>query len=536
MNESLNEAKYGAYDNTPEDVLMTDLGIGPKKRYRVRYYSRGSSILSSIVVEANTKENAYKEAIKLGISEFAIKSINEIKPKAQSTNESLNEEVNLKPGDVKWSWWLHRYLIYQGYNKITNKYKFEDFGDRLIYLTAEEVSDLEDKPNKNESLNEEYEAGVKIPKKYLLANGYTEEEINDLPNTLYSKYTVGVKIAPNDIIITDRHHGYNVSYFMHYSDLARFAREINESLNKGVSPEQAAQLNKECDEIYKYLSENGIHEDVWWDDSGRINIEIEWGDWKHEHLRCNRLMTMLGYECVDEVVTDEDGSDTYSARHIYKKIMDESLNESDKPSFLNYMYDIFGDDDRWEENPDVEDYYRQEYNTKYGSDDDSDNFIIGQTWSDVHPSNNLNDHSEPKEEPEEYEMTEEDYANMLDSYNLTLEMSDEEAKTQIEKEFAGMLSWGGISKEDYIEGQKEIFDTWKMLKERDQKPAPTTEALNEEDEEPEARCPNCGEEMKFIGYQGHDEEFKCPICDVYFYHDPNKEKLMTAVEYEDMHH
>ena len=45
-----------------------------------------------------------------------------------------------------------------------------------------------------------------------------------------------------------------------------------------------------------------------------------------------------------------------------------SLNESDKPSFLDYMYDIFGDDDRWEENPDVEEYYRNKYNIELGED------------------------------------------------------------------------------------------------------------------------------------------------------------------------
>jgi len=209
--------------------------------------------------------------------------------------------------------------------------------------------------------------------------------------------------------------------------------------------------------------------------------------------------------------------------------IEESLNEDEKPSFNDYMNSIFGDDDRWEENPDVEDYYRQEYNAKYDSDG-SDSFILDQTWDDVHPSNNLDDYSAPKEEePEEYEMTEEDYANMLDSYNITLEMSDEEAKAQIEKEFADMLSWGGISKEEYVEGQKEIFDTWKMLKERDHKPAPATEALYElwdfpdEDEDPRKDCPKCGEPMAFIGYQGYEEEFKCPVCGEYFYFKDGKQ-------------
>ena len=75
------------------------------------------------------------------------------------------------------------------------------------------------------TINEEYENGVIIPKKYLLANDYTEEEINELPGILWDKYTVNVKLTPKHIIITDDHHGYNVSYFMHYSDLSRFASD-----------------------------------------------------------------------------------------------------------------------------------------------------------------------------------------------------------------------------------------------------------------------------------------------------------------------
>ena len=52
-----------------------------------------------------------------------------------------------------------------------------------------------------------------------------------------------------------------------------------------------------------------------------FEAEIEWGDWKHEHLRLSYLVTEFcekhGLSCPmhSEQTTEEDGSDTYSARH-----------------------------------------------------------------------------------------------------------------------------------------------------------------------------------------------------------------------------
>ena len=78
--------------------------------------------------------------------------------------------------------------------------------------------------------------------------------------------------------------------------------------------------------IYKYLNDNKLYPydvDVW---DGEVRVYIDWGDWKHEHLRCKYLMSELGYQFVDEEVTEEDGSDTYSSIHTYvKSDLDESL-------------------------------------------------------------------------------------------------------------------------------------------------------------------------------------------------------------------
>ena len=61
-----------------------------------------------------------------------------------------------------------------------------------------------------------------------------------------------------------------------------------------------------------------------------IEVQIDWGDWKHEHKRLDYVMYDIIYEYNPELasnfykekeeVTDEDGSDTYSAKHIYRII------------------------------------------------------------------------------------------------------------------------------------------------------------------------------------------------------------------------
>jgi hypothetical protein len=80
-----------------------------------------------------------------------------------------------------------------------------------------------------------------------------------------------------------------------------------------------------CDyreELQQYLKDNGF--DYFVDETfdGRLCIEINRGDWKHKHGRADRLVRNffrdkgLGVS-VDEQVTEDDGSDNYSADHCY---------------------------------------------------------------------------------------------------------------------------------------------------------------------------------------------------------------------------
>lgn len=70
----------------------------------------------------------------------------------------------------------------------------------------------------------------------------------------------------------------------------------------------------------KFRAENlwcETYAEVWTD---TICFQIDWGDWKHEHLRADwiarEFFEALGYTIqISTETTEEDGSDTYSALH-----------------------------------------------------------------------------------------------------------------------------------------------------------------------------------------------------------------------------
>lgn len=74
-----------------------------------------------------------------------------------------------------------------------------------------------------------------------------------------------------------------------------------------------------AEELTAYYRLNGLMETAYVV-ADYIEVEINWGDWKHEHLRCKWLteqlleMRGIGFD-FDTFVTEEDGSDCYSAIH-----------------------------------------------------------------------------------------------------------------------------------------------------------------------------------------------------------------------------
>ena len=80
-------------------------------------------------------------------------------------------------------------------------------------------------------------------------------------------------------------------------------------------------------ELLQYLRDNNFYHEAYIS-NGTLYIDIQWGDWKHDHGWCDYLIEEFFnkkpeiYKVVSAVnVTEENGSDCYSATHTYKIIM-----------------------------------------------------------------------------------------------------------------------------------------------------------------------------------------------------------------------
>lgn len=72
-----------------------------------------------------------------------------------------------------------------------------------------------------------------------------------------------------------------------------------------------------CKEVEDYLRDNRLYVDVYpyRSDMPVVDVDIHWGDWKHEHLRAKWLLGEIGLKLIGSTVTEENGSDCYSAVH-----------------------------------------------------------------------------------------------------------------------------------------------------------------------------------------------------------------------------
>ena len=74
----------------------------------------------------------------------------------------------------------------------------------------------------------------------------------------------------------------------------------------------------DVDEIQKILNEAGICAEVEQEMCpSLIEITITWGDWKHDHGCLQYLMQQQGLTYVKGIILEENGSDCYSAKHIF---------------------------------------------------------------------------------------------------------------------------------------------------------------------------------------------------------------------------
>lgn len=74
--------------------------------------------------------------------------------------------------------------------------------------------------------------------------------------------------------------------------------------------------DKKISDLFK---ENGVMYGWGWTADGKLEVQVEDGDWKHDHLYLDYLMDKVGYEKVETRQYGGDtGGDWYSAVHVFK--------------------------------------------------------------------------------------------------------------------------------------------------------------------------------------------------------------------------
>lgn len=111
---------------------------------------------------------------------------------------------------------------------------------------------------------------------------------------------------------------------------------VNEAVDtKGITvgpftSEETKKYSSELNDFCKQKDPDAYFETYWDVDFNHhnepvISVDINWGDWKHEHLWFDELARQF-FESknieikIDTNVTEEDGSDTYSATHVIHKV------------------------------------------------------------------------------------------------------------------------------------------------------------------------------------------------------------------------
>lgn len=114
------------------------------------------------------------------------------------------------------------------------------------------------------------------------------------------------------------------------STVDKCAVPIDESLTESRDVNKA--VYNAIDDVYRELKKYNLYPEIYqYRNLPVIEVDVQWGDWKHDHWAIKDTLEEMGFNFLKTDVTEDDGSDTYSAIH-YFMIPDKyySLTESKK--------------------------------------------------------------------------------------------------------------------------------------------------------------------------------------------------------------
>lgn len=88
---------------------------------------------------------------------------------------------------------------------------------------------------------------------------------------------------------------------------------------KHISPYKQIREEQLRKRISDILEANGMHYDYTVDSDGYVEITVDDGDWKHDHIALKTLMRNNGFVCLDRHIQDDKtGDDSYSAVYLFR--------------------------------------------------------------------------------------------------------------------------------------------------------------------------------------------------------------------------
>lgn len=164
-----------------------------------------------------------------------------------------------------------------------------------------------------------------------------DDSIYDIQGSNYFK--VRDKVI-KQILNTIRSNGYVMADPVEDNDTYLYLVYRKKNMQEALNIDVEGKLNN-------FLNDNKLYPEVW-REGNNIYVSIHWGDWKHEHLRLQYLVTEfskandINIEHIDTQITEEDGSDTYSAIHTFT-IKEEEMTEDLNKQASDYIIEVYSD-------------------------------------------------------------------------------------------------------------------------------------------------------------------------------------------------